>query len=99
MRDAMPKSTKAQLDQRIREVMQLILHGAETADIVQFASEKGWGITERQVYHYIEKAYALIAPVLARDREQVLARHLMQRRALFARCMKINDYKTALQVL
>jgi hypothetical protein len=95
----MAKATKTDLESRIREVVQLILHGAEQADIVQYAAEKGWNVRSRQLRTYVERAYAEIAPILARDREQVLARHLMQRRALFARCMKINDYKTALQVL
>jgi hypothetical protein len=34
-----------------------------------------------------------------RDQKQLLGRHLMQRRALYARAMKVSDVKTALNVL
>lgn len=34
-----------------------------------------------------------------RDSKQLLGRHLMQRRALYARALKSNDHRTALQVL
>lgn len=95
----MNKTDKNTVRQRITEVLQLVLHGAETADIRQYASENGWGVSDRQLYRYVEEAYKEIAPILDRDRQELLARHYMQRRALFARCMKLNDYKTALQVL
>jgi hypothetical protein len=37
--------------------------------------------------------------ILNRNREQLFGRHVLQRRAILARCMKINDYRTALAVL
>jgi hypothetical protein len=79
--------------------LQLRLHGAELPDIVQYSSEKQWNIGPRQLRKYIAKADALIVEILNANREQLFGRHVMQRRAIFARCMKINDYRTALQVL
>jgi hypothetical protein len=94
----MPKSTNAVVSDRIHEVLQLRLHGAELADIVRYSSEKGWGVGERQIQKYIAAGDRLLAEAQEQDRGKLLARHIAQRRLLFARCMKINDYKTALQV-
>jgi hypothetical protein len=93
------KATKAETQKRVDEVFQLRLHGAELPDLVQFSSEKAWNIGPRQLRKYIAKADRLMTEILNRNREQLFGRHVLQRRAIFARCMKINDYKTALQVL
>jgi hypothetical protein len=93
------KSTRAETQKRVDEVLQLRLHGAELPDILQYAAEKAWCVKERQLRTYIARADRLMAEILNRNRDQLFGRHVMQRRAIFARCMKINDYKTALQVL
>src|SRR5262249_44670511 len=99
----MPKSTKksskATVKRRTHEVMQLILAGAELPEIRQYTSEREWRVSERQIYRYIEVAYDQIAKILEREQPQLLARHLMQRRALYARSLKASDHRTALQVL
>ncbi len=95
----MAKASKAEIIRRISEVETLLLNGAEYTDIVQYSSEKKWEVGGRQVRKYIAIAERRMAETLNRDRDRLLVRHLRQRRLLFARCMKINDYKTALQVL
>lgn len=95
----MPKATRATKQQRIHEVMQLILAGAEFADIWQYVSERAWQVSERQTRRYLEAAYDRITQVLEREASHLLGRHLMQRRALYARCLKANDIRTALIVL
>jgi hypothetical protein len=47
------KSTKAEVTQRVEEVLSLRLAGAGLAEIVRRASEKGWGVGERQLQNYI----------------------------------------------
>ncbi len=95
----MPKSDKATVLQRTQDVLRLLLAGAEFAEIRQYATEKGWHVRQRQLRRYIETAYANLAKTTDRDRQQLLGRHLMQRRALFARALKAGDLRTALQVL
>ena len=95
----MGKSTKAEMANRLREVTKLLLAGAEFAEIRQFASERQWGITDRSIRRYMEAAYKRMADASRRDEKQLLGRHLMQRRALYARCLKQGDHRTALAVL
>lgn len=95
----MPRSDKRTMSRRVDDVMQLVLAGAGLADIRQFASARGWDVSERQVRRYQELAYKRLAKTTNRNRKQLLGRHLQQRRALYARCVKDNDNRTALNVL
>jgi hypothetical protein len=95
----MGKATKAEAMNRLREVTKLLLAGAEFAEIRQFAAERQWGITDRSIRRYMEAAYKRMADASKRDSKQLLGRHLMQRRALYARCLKQGDHRTALNVL
>jgi hypothetical protein len=95
----MAKSNKNTVTSRVNDVLRLLLAGAEFADIRQYAADHGWNVSERQVRRYMEVAHRYFAEATERDREQLLGRHLMQRRALYARALKENDLRTALQVL
>jgi hypothetical protein len=95
----MGKATKAEALVRLREVTKLLLAGAEFAEIRQFATDRQWGITDRSVRRYMEIAYKEMVDVSKRNRKELLGRHLMQRRALYARCLKQGDHRTALNVL
>ena len=96
---SMPKSGKATINRRVQEVSRLLLAGAEFAEIRQYASDHGWRISDRQVHRYMAAAYEGLATTTDRTRKQLLGRHLMQRRALYARALKSGDLKTALQIL
>ena len=95
----MPKSDKATVMQRVDDVLRLILAGAEFPEIRHYASEHNWDVSERQVRRYLEAAYCRLAQMTERNRDQLLGRHLMQRRALYARCLRGDDLRTALIVL
>jgi hypothetical protein len=95
----MSRSDKATVIQRVNDVLRLLLAGAEFAEIRQFASAHGWNVTDRQIRRYQEAAYRRVAKIAQRDQVQSLGRHLMQRRALYARAVKNNDLRTALQIL
>src|SRR5688572_27575863 len=90
------RSNKANFQRRVQEVLRLLLAGAEHHEILQYAQERGWNVTHRQVYRYQEEAYKELAQVTERDKTQLLGRHLMQRRALYARCLKGGDHRTAI---
>ena len=95
----MSKPNKALNEQRVTEVMQLLLQGGEFNEIRQYAANKGWELTKRQVRRLMELAYKRTTDILAPKQEEFLARHLLQRRSLYARCLKAEDLRGALQVL
>ena len=92
------KSTKAEIAQRVEEVLRIRLDGAEFHDIVQYASEKAWKVGERQLRNYMAATDDLLAARLEKDRDKLLARHIAQRRSLYARALNAADYRTALAV-
>ena len=95
----MAKANKSTVARRTNEVLRLILAGGEFEDIRQYSAAQGWGLSERQLWRYQEDAHQKLVEALNRDQKQLLGRHLMQRRALYARAVKINDVRTALAVL
>jgi hypothetical protein len=95
----MPKSDKATIAQRVDDVTNLLVAGAEFANLRQFASAHGWGVSDRQIRRYMKVAYRQMAKAARRDRQQLLGLHLKKRRALYARCVKANENRTALQVI
>jgi hypothetical protein len=95
------KSSKAEVLQRVEKVFELRLGGAEYADIVQYASapEQAWGVSGRQIWNYIAAADRRIKQRFDARAEHLLARHLLQRRTLYAHAMGAGDFRTALAVL
>ena len=93
------KSEAATVALRVEEILRLRIDGAEFHDLVQYASEKRWGISERQLRTYIRRADELLVERLDRNRRRVVARHLVQRQALYARALNAADYRTSLAIL
>lgn len=93
------KAAHATVTLRVAEILQIRLDGAAFHDCVAFANEKGWNVSERQVGRYIEAADELLAERQDRKRRRVIARHIAQRQALYARAVNAADFRTALAVL
>ena len=93
------KSTKAQVEQRVTEVLRLRVGGAEFSDIREYAAAQGWGVSDSQLWRYIAKSDEAMAQTLEKSREKLLARHLAQRRLLYAKSVEVGDYKGALACL
>jgi hypothetical protein len=92
-------ATSAVVAQRVEEILRIRLDGAQFHDCVQYGAEKGWGLSERMIGKYIEKADKLLAERLDRKRSTVIARHIAKREALFARAVNAGDLRTALATL
>ncbi|TWU04184.1 hypothetical protein CA54_60660 [Symmachiella macrocystis] len=92
-------ASKSVIKSRVQEVLRLILAGAEFPEVRQHATQQGWELSDRQVRRYIEAAYRQFTKLTVRAVEQLLGRHIMQRRSLFARALKNGDLRTALAVL
>jgi hypothetical protein len=93
------KSDNAEIAKRIEEVLRVRLDGAQFHDIVQYGSESGWNVSDRQIRKYIARADALLVERQDTRRKRVVARHLAQRMALYARALNAADHRTALAVL
>jgi len=98
------KATKAVITQRVEKVLDLRLNGAELPDIVRYAAspptgEPPWGLKERQLQTYIQRADALCSKLFDAKAGHLLNRHLLQRRRLYLRAIDDGDYRLALSIL
>jgi hypothetical protein len=93
------KATNATVIQRVEEVLKIRLLGAEFHDIREYAVEKQWNVSDTQLRRYIEKSDELLLDYIEKRRDRLMARHLAQRRALYARAMETGDLRTALAVV
>jgi hypothetical protein len=96
-----PKSTLAEVRQRVYEVLKLRLGGAEFADLREYAlaPEQRWNVSDGQLWRYVRAADRLCKRHFDAKAEHLLARHLLQRRQLYAHAMGAGDFRTALAVL
>lgn len=92
----MAKATKAEVQERVNAIYQLILVGASRKDIIQFASSQEWGVTNRQVDTYARKARELFAAEASRERNEYRDESYMRLMYILSRCLEVQDYKTAL---
>src|SRR5258708_5772046 len=95
----MAKSNTATVLTRVNEAGRLILSGAAFAELRQSASDPNWRVSGRQIRRYMQRCYTRLAQATDRDRKELMGRHLMQRRAIYARSLKNGDLRTALQPL
>lgn len=93
------KADRATVAERVTEIHRIRLDGAAFHQCVEYAKEKGWNVSERQVGRYIRQADDLNAERQDKGRKRILARHIAQRENLFARCINAADFRTALAVL
>jgi hypothetical protein len=95
------KSTKVEVRRRVNEVYNLRLGGAEFADIREYAAapERNWGVSDSQLWRYVRAADALCLEYFDARADHLRARHLLQRRQLYAHALGAGDYRTALAVL
>jgi hypothetical protein len=95
----MAKATKAEIAQRVEEVLSIRLAGAGFPEILQYATEKQWDVRERQLWEYIHRSDELLAQAMEKDRGKRLALHLAQRRLLLNKALEVGDIRAALAVL
>lgn len=91
--------TNAVILQRVEEVLAIRLDGAQLPNIRRYASENGWGVSDRQLERYIEKADKLLVEHRQKKWSRMKALHLARRESLYARSLQAADYRTALAVL
>ena len=94
----MAKATRAQQEQRINELIPLLVQGVGRRDIVQYATKK-WGCNSRQVDTYMARARAVLMEMLDDQRASALAEHIEARRLIRKAAFAAGDYRLALEVM
>jgi hypothetical protein len=89
------RSTKDKVRQRVEQVLQMRLAGAQFADLRTFARENKWRLSDGQLRRYLRKTDALLAQTLEKDREKLINLQLAKLGALYARTVDTGDYRTA----
>ena len=93
------QSDSAEVARRVEAVLRIRLDGAQHHDIVAYAEEQKWGVSDRQVRTYIRRADELLVERRDTNRRRLVARHVAQRESLFARAVNGADYRTALAIV
>lgn len=98
MNDPKKRTSRAEVAQRVAAVLKLRLAGAQLWDLRSASQKSGWGVSDRQIYRYIEAADRLIEESTEHDRDKLLRHHLAVRRNLFARAINDGAIGTALAI-
>ena len=85
--------------QRINEVLEIRLAGAQFHEICAYADEQGWNVTQATIRSYIDAGTTALAEQLEGTREEIINRHLAQRRRIYAKAVSGGDYRVALSIL
>jgi hypothetical protein len=104
-----PRPTKAQVLQRVGEILRIRLDGAEFWDVREYVREKekeegsAWHLAEgqtplsdSQLWRYIARADKEVTASCRASRKKLLRRHLAQRRNLYAKAVSQGDIRAAL---
>jgi hypothetical protein len=94
------RNTDYEVNRRVEEVANLLVIEQKRAEIIQFAANKNWQISDRQVDTYIKKAKELLKTEAQESTKNRLAERAKAKRALVTmrnKCMNIQDYARAIQ--
>lgn len=92
------KSSKLEVENRVSNVLGLILDGVASSEIVRQGSEQ-WGVGRRAIEKYITKAYKILDENARRKRRETIQWHLESRKRNLYRLVGINDYRGVAQQL
>jgi hypothetical protein len=92
----MPTGDSLLKQRRIEEVLQILALGGDYRDVRQYSIEQGWGLSDRTLFRYQQRAALLAYKQQEKKREQLLAMHILRRRTIYSRAMESGDLRTAL---
>jgi hypothetical protein len=88
-----------QLDERVTQVIELILAGLSTREIVNYTmKDQKWDVCERTIHGYIRKARDYFKEGSAVDRKEQIGTALGRMQRLYTKSLKIQDFKTCLAI-
>jgi len=91
------KSTNAQILERVKEVINLLINGNSREDIVQYCTAQ-WKIKERQTDTYIKKAKKHIEEKVEKEIDYNFNLTILRMNNLYKKSIDKKDYKTALSI-
>ena len=92
------KSTKAQVERRVRTIYEFLLSDMPYTDIVRYGT-LNWEVSRRMIDKYTQRANNLIIEEAARMRRNALEKHLAQRALIRHKALKKGDERLAFAVL
>lgn len=92
------KSNKAEIEERILYVLNLLLEGKKTKDICRIATGK-WNISRRQVERYITSSYKLLHKEFENILKNDLVYHMALRMHLYSISYEKGNYRTCLEIM
>ena len=95
----MARITKAELENRVTQVTDLLLKGAKRAQILQFAVKMGWNVSDSMVDKYIGQATEAIKESAVIDREWEVALAKQRYEYLYIQSVSGKDLRGALSVV
>jgi hypothetical protein len=95
---AVKKANEKISEDRVREVIELLMKSEPASAILQFCSEN-WGVSDRQVYTYISKAYESIRTHTNKKKSDRLAWHYEIRHKIISDALKQASPYVALSAL
>ena len=93
----MPKSTNILIEQRVQDISEKLLDGWSRSEIFRYAAD--WGISTRQLDHYIRKGRELYESEVEEHRERVFKKHISRRERLFRKAYDSGNFKLAASIL
>lgn len=93
----MAKSSKYTVNQRINEVVDMLIEGRNRFKIIQYGSTQ-WNIGERQIDKYIAKARDLIQMDVKKNIEYDYAKAIRRYEELYNKAIENEDYRLALSI-
>lgn len=93
----MEKSSKHTVNQRINEVVDMLIEGRNRFKIIQYGSTY-WNIGERQIDKYIARARDLIQLDVKKNIEYDYAKAIRRYEELYNKAIENEDYRLALSI-
>lgn len=93
----MEKSSKHTVNQRINEVVDMLIEGRNRFKIIQYGSTQ-WNIGERQIDKYIAKARDIIQMDVKKNIEYDYAKAIRRYEELYNKAIENKDYRLALSI-
>ncbi|MEZ4436749.1 MAG: hypothetical protein R3F65_30485 [bacterium] len=81
-----PRCSDAEAEARVTQVIRWISEGQGRREVLQSGAE-AWGLATRQMDAYLGRAYAAMRADTHREREELIAEHVIRREALFRLCL------------
>ena len=88
------KTTAAEKQQRVTQVVKMLVEGAERRDIVLYAS-KNWGVSDRTVTSYIKSAREIITDSSRTETDYWRGVLLQRHNRVFNKAYKDGNYQAA----